>query len=510
MVGSGVSMTNGTHDTLAYRLRRQVRYQRHEDAPLLVLDYPLKSIRLNKAWSPVLESMRDSFVLLDDIVSCLGSGDSDLVASFLDGLVRKGFLERKGYSDLPEYPSVTVVIPVRNRPEDIQACLRSLLQLDYPVEKLEIIVVDDASVDNTPEVLSPFPVHLIRLEENRQAPFCRNRAAQEASGDILAFIDSDCLASPHWLKELVPAFNDNSVGAVGGKVDSCFDERGLDRYEKVNSSLDMGNGFKRSSKETPFFYVPSCNLLVLKRLFLELGGFREKLLVGEDVDLCWRIQDEGHHVAYMPMGKVYHKHRNRLGPFFSRRFDYGTSEPILQRRHPGRVKQMLFPPGQAFFWAFAFLSVITGHVSMLGGSGLILLFQTINCLKKVRRNVLHLGFRRIAPAVFRGHLSFLYHCCAFVSRYYLIWALPAAPLCPSVAAAILGAHLLTSFVQYVIRGPRLGFPAYLMYFSLEQVAYQSGVWWECLKDLRFNPVNPRLRAGIILQRGNDAVLNPNS
>jgi mycofactocin system glycosyltransferase len=495
MVGSGVSMTKNSREALAYRLRRQVRYLKHEGTSMLVLNYPLKLMKLHAVWAPVLERMRGSFISLNGIVSQLASRSPDRVASFLDGLVRKGFLERKGYLQLPEYPPVTVIIPVRNRPQDIQTCLHSVLRLDYPAEKLEIIVIDDASVDETPEVVSRFPVHLIRLERNRHAPYCRNRAAQDASGDILAFIDSDCLASPQWLRELVPTFRDESVGAVGGKVDSCLDERGLDRYEKVHSPLEMGNGFKRSSKETPFFYIPSCNLLIRGRLFLTLRGFRERLLVGEDVDLCWRMHDAGHYLEYLPIGKVFHKHRNRFASFFLRRFDYGTWEPILHRLHPERVKQMGFPPAMTLFWTFAFLSFITDHVALLVGSGLIMLLQIFTSLRKACRKGAPLGIRSIALVIFRGNLSFLYDYCAFVSRYYLLWALPIAAVFPTIGAAILGAHVVTSVVQYFIRRPILGFPKYLLYFTLEQLAYQSGVWWGCLKYLRFNPVNPRLRAG---------------
>lgn len=120
-----------------------------------------------------------------------------------------------------------MIVPVRNRPEDIQACLDSLTVLDYPAEKLEIIVVDDASEDNTPEVVEQYPdVRLLRMTRHRQASLCRNRAAEIARGEILAFIDSDCLADPAWLKELVPAFLDPSLGALGGLVDAAWEEKG--------------------------------------------------------------------------------------------------------------------------------------------------------------------------------------------------------------------------------------------------------------------------------------------
>jgi len=479
--------------SLAYRLRRGVRVKGCKGASFLVLGYPLKTLKLHGAWGPLLDKMARAFVELEEIARGLGSNDRERVASFLNGLVRSGFVERKGVMGGVAPPSVTVIVPVHNRPREIEACLQSLLALDYPSRKLEIIVVDDASSDHTPDVVSRFPVRLIRLKTNRKAPFCRNLAAWEAFGEILAFIDSDCLADQAWLRELVPAFHDESVAAVGGRVGSGWERKGLDRYERVHSSLDMGGAFKRSSKDQPFFYVPSCNLLVRRKLFLRLGGFKEELWVGEDVDLCWRFQDAGYAVEYQPLGTVLHRHRNRLRTFFARRFDYGTSEPLLQKLHPGRVKQMAFPPGHTLFWASWCIAFATGVFSLLGAGASVLALQSLMRWRRVRKGGVAVPFFKTAWSVTRGSFAFLYHCSSFVSRYYLCWALPASLLFPPVAWGILGAHILTCVVQYLVRKPRLGVPAYIFYFTAEQTAYQLGVWYLCLRTARFGPVNPRLR-----------------
>ena len=267
---------------LSYRLREKVRYFQEHGRPLFMLSYPLKAVRLHPAWIPVGERFASGeFVPLSDLSILVGEKWGDRLRLFLDDLVRKGFLETRGILPLTQIPSVSVIIPVHNRPDAIRACIEALLRLDYPREKLEILVVDDASTDPTPEVVSGFPVTLIRLPENRQASFCRNLAARRAVGEILAFIDSDCLASPSWLKELVPVLNDRSVAALGGQVDSYYDRKGLDRYEQVMSSLNGGDWPRRSREKEPFFYVPSCNLLVRKEAFLSVGGFQEELVVGK-------------------------------------------------------------------------------------------------------------------------------------------------------------------------------------------------------------------------------------
>ncbi|MCP4753798.1 MAG: mycofactocin system glycosyltransferase [Proteobacteria bacterium] len=484
-----------TTKPLAYRLRKSVRLKERANSPVLVLDYPLKATVLDPSWTPALECMSEgSYVPLERTMSLLDTANSDDVGGFLDDLVRKGFLEREGIRQLSEHPSVSIIIPIRNRPDEIRACLGSLEQLDYPGDKLEIIVVDDASIDHTPEVVKEFPVDLIQLEENRQASYCRNLAARKASGEVLAFIDSDCTASPSWLRELLPAFRDPSVGAVGGLVDSGFDEKALDRYEKAKSSLNMGKRFMRTQKNDRFFYVPSCNLLVRKTVFFELGGFNEDLTVGEDVDFCWRMQDAGRVLEYQPLGRVYHKHRNRLGDFCRRRFDYGGSEPLLHKLHPARSKELYFPPLKTFFWVAVCMALIIGSLPVFQ-LGLVLLgLDGLMKFSRTRQSGIDFGISAPLRSALREQATFLFHNCAFLSRYYLFLTVLLLPVFPLISFVGLCAHLLTTLVEFRIHRPTLNPPSFLFYFTLEQLFYQLGVWRGCLKHRTFNPVFPGLVA----------------
>lgn len=479
--------------TLAYRLPERVAYHQLGGSFQLVLNFPLKAIGLHSSWKAVFDLLsKGDFVPIETIVPLVEPADPDKVETFLDDLVRKGFLERDGLSTLSEYPFISIIIPVRNRPEEIDICLSSLGQLHYPRDRMEIIVVDDASDDHTPDVASEFEVSLIRLKEHKQASYCRNLAAEGAKGDILAFIDSDCLADPLWLRELVPAFKERSIGAVGGMVDSYFGKKGLDRYEKVKSSLNVCTYFRRSGEDDLFFYVPSCNLLVRRDLLLKLGGFREEMHVGEDVDLCWRLQDAGHHVEFRPQGRVSHRHRNRLWPFCRRRFDYGTSEPLLQQMHSKRKKRLIFPPGASSFWSVAVLAIFLGYAPLFVLCGITVLFDAQWRLSSIRQRGISIKLRPLFLSVLRSYLALFYHCCAFVSRYYLFWAIVVMPLFPLASIIIMGMHLLAGLVEYFIKRPRLNLASFFFYFSLEQLSYQLGVWWGCIKNLSFSAVNPRL------------------
>ncbi len=482
---------------LEYRLRSSVQYKTLPDGqPVLILSYPLKAVYINRFWEPVLNQFKSSeYFSIDEIAKDIPQFSFQQIELFLDDLVRKCFFEVRGFPQLKDddLPSVSIIIPVHNRPDDIRACMESLEDLEYPKEKTEIIVVDDASQDNTPEVIKKFTnVKLIELTVNSQASFCRNRAAEVATGEILAFIDSDCLADPSWLKQLVPAFRDSSLGALGGFVDSYYNEKKLDQYEKVKSALQISSLFKRSNKEEQFFYVPTCNFLVRRKLFLELGGLKEELHVGEDVDFSWRLQNSKAKLEYRPVGRVFHKHRNNLWPFCSRRFDYGTSEPLLQKIHPDRKKKLFLPPHESLFWLLLASALFFRNAIPLILSFGIFLSDAVQRYQSLSRRKLPIGFFAICYAVIRSYLSLSYHCCNFISRYYLIPAVLLLPFFPKAAAVILAMHLITSVAEYVIKQARMNPFTFIFFFTLEQMSYQAGVWWGCIKHLNPHPLLPKI------------------
>lgn len=494
-------ISHKTGKGLTYRLRGQVILMQEAGVPHLLLPFPLKVLIGHPRWMPVFEHLRNGMTLsLENILSMMDPHQPERIGAFLEDLVCKGFLEREGLEEWVHNPFISVIIPVRNRPVEIAACIESLKGLDYPAGRLEIIVVDDASTDDTADVIRRYPVRLIGLKEHKQASYCRNLAARESKGEILAFIDSDCLASPLWLRELIPSFEDDRVGVVGGLVDACFEESNLDRYEKVKSSLKVGQWFKRSDEGDRFFYVPSCNLLTRRSLFLELGGFKEDQAVGEDVDYCWRVQDQGYFLEYRPIGRIYHRHRNRLAPFCKRRFDYGTSEPLLQANHRERAKQFMLPLPESLFWASAVSSVAVKSLPLFAVSLLVLLFDALNRYRALRRKGISLTFKVFFMASFRGYLAFLVHVCSFFSRYYLLWAILLSPLFPMVFLVMMGMHLLAGTVEFRVKRPRLSLSKFLMYFTFEQISYQCGVWWGCLRRIHFGPVNPRIVGRRTLKR----------
>ncbi len=483
--------------SLAFRLRSSVQYTLLPgNQPILILAYPLKVVYVNRFWKPVLKAFTcHEYFTLETIAEKLPEISIQQIEFFLNDLTRKGFFEPRGIPFIEEddLPFVSIIIPVRNRPKDISACLKSLKKLDYPEDKTEIIVVDDASDDITPETIKRFPnVRLIALTEHSQVSFCRNTAARTAKGDILAFIDSDCLADPSWLKELVPAFRDESLGALGGLVDSYYTEKSLDQYETVKSALNIGSWFKRSIKKERFFYVPFCNILVRRDLYLKLGGLKEELHVGEDVDFCWRLQDSNAILEYRPMGRIFHKHRNSPVSFCARRFDYGTSEPLLQSLHTDRIKKLFLPPLEFMFWIFLSLSLAFNSSLLFFLCTVIFISDGVGRHIKLQKKKLPIRLFTVLNCVFRSYLSLFYHCASFVSRYYLIPGLLLLPVFPKICTSIILLHLTAGAAEYFIKKACMNLLPFLYFFTLEQLSYQAGVLWGCIKYRNANPVLPRI------------------
>jgi mycofactocin system glycosyltransferase len=470
-----------------------VQVQEHDSGCVLRVPFPAKALSASKALTPVFRRLQiQGWGSIDELAPLVPGLSARSLKRFLYELEKRGFVSVGG-SDLPDpVPSVCVIIPVRNRPKELRDCLNSLAKLDFPSEKLQIMVIDDASDDPAAAAAMKYPVSLHRMPQRRGASACRNWGAKRSDADIIAFLDSDCAAAPDWIKELLPAFCDLGAAAAGGLVDSMYESTALDRYEKVKSSLLVGLHSTDSNLAGRFFYVPSCNLAVLRETFLEVGGFNEDMEVGEDVDLCWRLIDGGHKIEYRPSAKVLHRHRNRLGPFCVRRFEYGTSEPMLQARHPSRRKEFVIRLMTLAFWCLGAAAIAAGSwavgVGALATAALDAVFRSAKC----RRAAAAVPFGWIAAAVFRSYLAFFYHCCAFVSRYYLIWAAVFCVLAPWAASALFACHLVAGVSEFFVKRPRVNLFAFLALFTLEQLSYQAGVWYGCVRRFFFAPVLPRI------------------
>lgn len=263
-----------------------------------------------------------------------------------------------------EFPFVSIVVGVRNEEKYISECIESLLHVDYPNEKYEILIVDGMSNDNTQNIVKQYPVKLI-LNEKQNVAVARNLGVKEAKGDFIAFTDGDCKVDKSWLKMLVKGFMDasNDVACVGGP-NLVFDtDPTFARVVGYAQETLMGSGGSaQSHRYTKKQYVQSianCNALYKKSAIEEVGYFDEYFVMGQDGDLNHRMQKKGYRFWYVPDAKVWHHRRATLKSFAIRMFKYGAWMAELFRKHRGLVRwYALLPPLAILFTIIALVSSI--------------------------------------------------------------------------------------------------------------------------------------------------------
>ncbi|HEX6738489.1 MAG TPA: glycosyltransferase, partial [Vicinamibacteria bacterium] len=215
-----------------------------------------------------------------------------------------------------ENPECSVLIPVFNQAEHTFQCLRALLGEIDPARH-EVIVVDNASSDETPRLLARFAdrVRVLRNPENRGFVEACNQGAAAAGGRYLVFLNNDTLVQPGWLRHLVAtAEADPGAGAVGSMLlypDGRLQEAGgliwndgqAHNYGRYESPEDPRFAFAREVD-----YCSGASLLVPRELFQELGGFdlRYAPAYYEDADLGMALRARGHRVVYQPLSRVVH------------------------------------------------------------------------------------------------------------------------------------------------------------------------------------------------------------
>jgi cellulose synthase/poly-beta-1,6-N-acetylglucosamine synthase-like glycosyltransferase len=242
-------------------------------------------------------------------------------------------------------PTISIIVPAFNEEAVIGECVDSLLNLDYPEQLLEIIVIDDASTDRTNEILSSFS-RIRVLSGGHQGPSAaRNRAIKLAKGEFIAFTDADCIVPPEWLKELMRGFESNLIAGVGGIQKPRRDASEMELLvDEVFNLLGIVANYSRKKSQLGLIdHNASCNVIYRKSVLLQLGGFDEALWPGEDVELDYRITKAGYRLVQNPNVAVWHKRPNNFTQFNAMMYKYGQAQAYLVLRY-GPFRKIHFIP----------------------------------------------------------------------------------------------------------------------------------------------------------------------
>jgi GT2 family glycosyltransferase len=239
---------------------------------------------------------------------------------------------RAAFDDAPfrtdeTWPLVSVVVCTYNGARTIGDCCAALRALDYP--NYEVIVVDDGSTDGAGEIAASFGFQVLSTP-NQGLASARNSGLAAANGELVAYIDDDAMPDPHWLSYLVNTFQTTSHVAVGGPNISPPDGVVADAVANA-----PGGPIHVLLSDQVAEHIPGCNMAFRKEALEAVGGFDPQFrAAGDDVDICWRIQDRGQTIGFSPAALVWHYRRRSIRAYLRQQVGYGKAEALLERKWP--------------------------------------------------------------------------------------------------------------------------------------------------------------------------------
>lgn len=275
----------------------------------------------------------------------------------------------------------SIIIPVYNRPEEVDELLRSLSE-QY-LQDFEVIVVEDGSARDCRAVVDAWRSVLPSIQyiyiQNSGPSKARNEGVRHAKCEYVVILDSDVVLPPSYLMAVDRGVQQTGADAYGGPDAAAPDFSPMQRAISyaMTSTLTTG-GIRGGSADAMESFKPrSFNMGCRRSLFEELSGFSEDMRYGEDIDFSLRMLQHGAKVCLFPEAYVYHKRRASLSEFFTQVKHSGEARVALESRHPGSTKFVHYLP--ALFLGYSVLAVLSvvGLVWLKAYALLILVHATL-------------------------------------------------------------------------------------------------------------------------------------
>ena len=272
----------------------------------------------------------------------------------------------------------SLIIPVFNRPNEINELLSSLVKQTY-TSNFEVIVVEDGSSNSSEDIVNSYSENLnlkYYFKDNSGAGLSRNFGMQKASGNYFIIFDSDCIIPPNYLVEVEKSLKENYTDAYGG-ADAAHESFTIIQ-KAINYSMTSfftTGGIRGSKKAVDKFQPRSFNLGISKKAFEITKGF-SKMKIGEDIDLTFRLWEHNFETQFIENAFVYHKRRSTFKQFFKQTFAFGQGRPFLNKKYPETKKITYWFP--TLFVCFTILSVVfAGLISTIFFTPFLLYFTII-------------------------------------------------------------------------------------------------------------------------------------
>jgi len=250
---------------------------------------------------------------------------------------------------------LSIVIPVKNDADGIDACLQSIYSSSIDTLDFEVVVVDNGSTDNSVAVAIRHGATVVRAPDVTVATM-RNRGVRKSTGDVIAFIDADCTVASDWFENVARHLDDSSVICFGSPPSIP------ETPTWVQSSwFQVRKKASADGKAFPIEWLESMNLFVRSDVFRKVGGFDETMITCEDYDLCMRLQPYGTILCDNRIVAIHHGEADTPLRFFQKERWRGSSNFQSFRKHGYALSELpsvLFPLIHVVAAAVALLALL--------------------------------------------------------------------------------------------------------------------------------------------------------
>lgn len=235
-------------------------------------------------------------------------------------------------------PRFSIIIPVYNRPNEVDDLLASLAK--QSVKNFEVVITEDGSTIPCRDVCERYSENIdikYYTQENTGRSPARNNSMDKATGDYFVFFDSDCVIPPTYFETLAKSLDDNWLDCFGGP-DAAHDSF-TDTQKAINFAMTsfLTTGGIRGGKASMEKFTPrTFNMGFSREVYEKVGGFRE--MFSEDIDMSKRIEAAGFKVGLIRECPVYHKRRVDFKKFYRQVHVFGESRITLKLLYPGSLK----------------------------------------------------------------------------------------------------------------------------------------------------------------------------
>lgn len=233
----------------------------------------------------------------------------------------------------------SIIIPVYNRPNEIDELLKSLVNQSFK-EGYEVIIVEDGSTIKSDKIVIKYESQLnitYYYKENSGAGQSRNFGMNKAKNNYFIILDSDVILPKDYLLEIKKALQTNYTNAFGGADTAHSSFTATQKAINYAMTSFLTTGGLRNTDNKNKFQLRSFNMGISKTAFQKTNGF-SKQHFGEDIDLCFRLWNMDFSTQFIPKAFVYHKRRTNWNKFYKQVFNFGASRPILSKQHKNTAK----------------------------------------------------------------------------------------------------------------------------------------------------------------------------